>query len=644
MFFRIFSAAFLVVVFAVSPLVSGAQERQDVILVLDGSGSMWGQIDGVTKIEIARDAVATMVQDWDENTNLGLIAYGHREKGNCKDIETILPVGAVQPGVFSKAVNAINPRGKTPLSDAVRQAADTMKYTENKATVILVSDGIETCNADPCALATELELNGVDFTAHVIGFGLGEGDQQQLSCLAENTGGQFIAASNASELDLAIEQAVEVVTTVVTAKEKQPTGINATLVACDTCDPLDERLMIRVYPIDADVSKTGNSVAATVKNQQFLELPAGDYRVVGQWGKADAIAQAMVVADETSEVRLNLNAGVMALTSAMSEEDALIDGRISYLVYNPRKDLNGDRKRLDAKYKPKSLFPMPAGEYYVTATFGDAFGEANLAVAPGEVTEHQFNFGAGQLKLVAIPTAGAAPLTKDLRIRIMDPKRSLTGERKVITTSYKISEVFKLPAGTYDVELRHGSAFVEKQIDIASGQELVETIDMNVGYVRPRALPAADAAAIEKDVAFEILSLEKNLQGERERIEVQYKADTTFRLPAGKYLLNARHGPASALQEIEVFAGSLLETDVVTNSAILQVTAKAAPGLTLQKLDWALKNADQSETYGYDSGETVQFISTSGQVTLRLRTGDNEYFYTVDVIAGQLNELVVNIE
>ena len=183
--------------------------QEDAILVLDGSGSMWGQIDGVTKIEIARDTIGGLLDDMPASRRLGLMAYGHNRKGDCTDIELLADVGADRD-VIRAAVDAINPKGKTPLSDAVRQAAEQLKYTENKATVILVSDGIETCDIDPCALGEELEANGVDFTAHVIGFDVAreEDARAQLQCLAENTGGRFLEASNADELTAALQETV----------------------------------------------------------------------------------------------------------------------------------------------------------------------------------------------------------------------------------------------------------------------------------------------------------------------------------------------------------------------------------------------------------------------------------------------------
>ena len=98
--------------------------------------------------------------------------------------------------------------GKTPLTAAVRQAAEALKYTEDKATVILITDGLETCEADPCALGKELEAAGVDFTAHVVGFGLTADEGKQVACLAENTGGKYIQASDAEALQDALVETV----------------------------------------------------------------------------------------------------------------------------------------------------------------------------------------------------------------------------------------------------------------------------------------------------------------------------------------------------------------------------------------------------------------------------------------------------
>ena len=176
----------------------------DAILVLDASGSMWGQIDGKSKVEVARTVVGDLLGKIPADRRLGLVAYGHRREGDCNDIEEVVAVGTDREAI-RRAVDALAFKGKTPLSTAVRFAAEKLKYTDTKATVILVSDGAETCNVDPCALGRELEAAGVDFTVHVIGFGLASDiESAGLKCLAEATGGLYFGARNAGELSAAL--------------------------------------------------------------------------------------------------------------------------------------------------------------------------------------------------------------------------------------------------------------------------------------------------------------------------------------------------------------------------------------------------------------------------------------------------------
>ena len=204
MLYRIRAALFALIAF--SP-ASAFAESPRTILVLDGSGSMWGQIEGEAKISIARTVVGDLLGEIPADMELGLTVYGHRRKGDCGDIESLVPVGANTTEAIRDAVNGIKPKGKTPLSAAVLAAAEELKYTEEKATVILVSDGRETCDVDPCALGQQLEETGVDFTAHVVGFDVSEAqDKAQLQCLAENTGGSFVSAANATELKDALSK------------------------------------------------------------------------------------------------------------------------------------------------------------------------------------------------------------------------------------------------------------------------------------------------------------------------------------------------------------------------------------------------------------------------------------------------------
>ncbi len=200
------AALFAAALFSANPVRA---DDTKAIIVLDASGSMWGRIEGEAKIVIARRVLADVLSGIKGDISLGLIAYGHREKGNCNDIEMLVDPAAGTAAAIAGAADKLNPKGKTPITRAVRQAAEGLNFTENRATVILITDGLETCAADPCALGKELERTGVDFTAHVVGFGLSAEEGRQVACLAEETGGLYMPADNAAALGAALSDTVE---------------------------------------------------------------------------------------------------------------------------------------------------------------------------------------------------------------------------------------------------------------------------------------------------------------------------------------------------------------------------------------------------------------------------------------------------
>ncbi|MEM9733776.1 MAG: VWA domain-containing protein [Pseudomonadota bacterium] len=185
---------------------SGATNK--IMLVFDSSGSMRKKVEGRSRMASAKQAVSQVMGTLDGNTEIGLVAYGHRRGKDCSDMQVVAEPALGQGGAIARAVDNMSPLGETPIADAVRMAAEVAAYDELPATVVLVTDGEESCGGDPCALADELEQKGQDFTAHVIGFGYGDGQVAGAACLAEKTGGQYIAAADADQLASALVQTV----------------------------------------------------------------------------------------------------------------------------------------------------------------------------------------------------------------------------------------------------------------------------------------------------------------------------------------------------------------------------------------------------------------------------------------------------
>ncbi len=167
---------------------------------------MWAEFEGRTRIEVARDLLSDRLPKWQaENTNVGLIAYGHNRKGDCNDIEVLVELGPAQPEVLAQAIRSISPKGKTPIAASIDLVAQRLRTSEEAAHVILVSDGLETCHPDPCGSVRRLRELGIAFTMDVVGFDVTDEERAQLQCLAEEGGGSYFPAASAPDAIRALE-------------------------------------------------------------------------------------------------------------------------------------------------------------------------------------------------------------------------------------------------------------------------------------------------------------------------------------------------------------------------------------------------------------------------------------------------------
>eukprot|EP00873_Tetraselmis_striata_P030293 jgi/Tetstr1/450557/TSEL_037593.t1 len=380
---------------------------QDVMVVYDASGSMWGQIDGVTKIEIAREVLGDLVNQWSAETNLGLVAYGHRREGDCGDIETVIAPQPISPATFIDAVNAINPLGRTPLSAAVEHAAEELVYLENPATVVLISDGIENCEADPCALASHLEERGIAFTTHVIGFDVASEEYAQLSCIAENTGGVFVPASNASELADALDEVKQVIEE---APEPEPqpqpepepevsqvdikapasvtVGMRFPVSWAPTLEPSD---YVTIVPVGADEGSFGDYQRVRDDSEQELRAPAetGLYEVRYVFEETGETAGSTPVEVVDAEVTVTAPESVTTGARFTVSYTGAVDGT-DYVTIVPVGADEGsytDYQRVRDASEQDLTAPADPGLYEVRYVLDE--GGRTMASTPIEVVEPQ---------------------------------------------------------------------------------------------------------------------------------------------------------------------------------------------------------------------------------------------------------------
>ena len=186
---------------ALCPALSAAGESPGVYVILDGSGSMWGQLpDGTHKIAAAREVVKGFSASHYAGRELAFRVYGHRRKGDCADSELVVPFSPPEAAISRMAAFAerVKPKGKTPISRSLRAALED--FGDRPGAIILVSDGIETCDEDPCALVREWRARDVAIQVHVVGLGLEEKERAAMECISAAAGTEYRDAQSADEL------------------------------------------------------------------------------------------------------------------------------------------------------------------------------------------------------------------------------------------------------------------------------------------------------------------------------------------------------------------------------------------------------------------------------------------------------------
>ncbi|MAG18414.1 MAG: hypothetical protein CL944_02990 [Candidatus Diapherotrites archaeon] len=163
-------------------------------IIIDTSGSMVERINGDTKMEIAKTSIINLVNNINE-VDLGLRVLGQGEL--CEDSELLVGVDKLDIARITDEVSELNPKGKTPLTQALRASIEDFPEAKEKA-VILVSDGKETCEGNISETARELASQGV--IVYSVGFDIDEEGQEQLREISSRTGGKYFDARNPEEL------------------------------------------------------------------------------------------------------------------------------------------------------------------------------------------------------------------------------------------------------------------------------------------------------------------------------------------------------------------------------------------------------------------------------------------------------------
>lgn len=185
-------------------------------LVLDVSGSMRARdIDGQSRISAAKQAFNDVLDAVPDEVQLGIRTLGADYPGDdratgCKDTKQLYPVGPLDRTEAKAAVATLAPTGWTPIGPALLGAADDLEGGDSTRRIVLITDGEDTCGPlDPCEVARDIAAREIHLVIDTLGLVPDAKIRQQLTCIAEATGGTYTAIQHTEELSGRVKQLVE---------------------------------------------------------------------------------------------------------------------------------------------------------------------------------------------------------------------------------------------------------------------------------------------------------------------------------------------------------------------------------------------------------------------------------------------------
>lgn len=548
--FALAVSALLAATLAARPSAAAdASPHGPAVVVLDGSGSMWGTIgtERPAKFDLARQALRQSLSTLSPRVQLGLLSFGQRRRADCSDVEVLAPVEAGPPERVLAIADKLNPKGKGPLSLALREAAKQIPPGE-AGSIIAIHDGPDNCSQDPCAAAASIAEANPKTRIFLISFGLETADAQRLVCVGQATQGKVMQAQDSTQLADAVAEAL----TLANLERVDPeTGVAVPVPKAATppvpAGPPGLRLTASLTPdgkpLAAAVSWTvaksdaPDAVVARAKTREMaVDLAPGSYIVAAKLGETSAQQTLEVKADGPTVAKLSLGAGVLNI-KAQADRDGTALSNPLVTIFAAEGGNGAAQRPLWIGREAAAQVVLPAGAYRVRVEDGLASRTSDVSLAAGAGVDVSPVLGTGRLELSAVSATNGEPLREVTYTIEEDDPDSPQGRREV-ARSADPAAAFTLPAGTYYVSARSGVAEAHDRVALGSGATVKHVATFNlvpITVVTTASLPANGGAAAPQPIVIRIL----NESGQAPEIARAHGPSGAFRLPPGRYRVEA---------------------------------------------------------------------------------------------------------
>lgn len=435
-------SSLLTSVIPTSALLGQTDGAAPILFIYDASGSMWGKLNNATKKDVAAEVFVSTIDALNPEQKIGFMVYGHRSKGDCKDVELMVNLENTSKSILKSNIEKLTPLGKTPLAYSAKLAIEATKKTNTKATIILVTDGIESCDGDLCEVIRLARVDGIEFKMHIVGFGLKDGDTEALKCAAKEGGGNYYDASDANQLSKVLDSAVN-------QKIDDPEP-NHTFYSTKNGKSIDSWIKI----IDKGTGKEMGAVR-TYRDSAKMYLPHGDYSLTINPLEGTDIASKTLELSKTKDGpfhnTISFDGGAVAVFISNNNEgwDATVK-----VIDRQTKKVIGSRRT----YGRKTTIEVNSGNYDVEIIPLTIKGQSlkytfeNISVKANETNNLSHDYNTGTL-LIGVSTKSGDLVDASINITDSITKTNIAGGR-TYTSASSNPKAFILQPGTYEIKIQ----------------------------------------------------------------------------------------------------------------------------------------------------------------------------------------------
>jgi len=621
---------------------TAAEPEPRAIIIFDGSGSMWGRMGKQTKFDIARSELTAILPSYSKQIAMGLIAYGHRRKGDCNDIQILAAPAIGHARDLVDSIKSISPRGKTPIASSLESAA-TLLADKSTGHIIVLTDGIENCRTDLCETVGAIREASPGLTINVIGLGLRTRDIARIQCISTRGGGRLVVANSAGSLRTGLLDILDDIASGVSFAPKPevtaqspaippkvvlgPPRLQLRALHAASGPLIDAPVVWRVTPLETGASQ---AIFSREANGPDVVVPIGRYRVEARLGSATATREITVTGRGDRSIHLPLDVARLdiRMPSALTRGET-----ITMLQTTSKGGRTVPPKLITRTSQSGERFYLPPGDYSIRRDTNATSETQTISLQAGDTSAVSFTLELATILVKARLTSDKSQLVPNVVYTVDRQTGSGVEAWSEIARSAAPAPAFTVPAGTYRVTahtgLDAGLAKTEEIIEVQPGKTATVVLDLHAGIVLLNAVDLS-GAGLPEPVRYRMTMIRSTTAPTSNPITTA-RSGAALTVPAGSYRIDAYAGESNlkATTEVVINAGVTERVDLAFNPARIKLSIAAPEGSSaLRTTAWDILKAtahDNDEPVWSGVARAPEIALAPGRyVVIATRDGRNQ--------------------